>query len=95
MFVTGFPAGSWGTNCYAVATAEGEDCLIVDPGQASTPPTTTTTAITAMMRLRVLRRWADSARRAACRSALARATSRLRLLDVTVTLLLGCLHTDA
>lgn len=59
------------------------------------PPTTTTTAMTAMMRLRVPRRWAASARRAACRSALARATSRLRLLDVTVALLLGCLHTDA
>ena len=33
VFVTGFPAGSWGTNCYVVATAEGEDCLVVDPGQ--------------------------------------------------------------
>ena len=40
MFVTGFPAGAWGTNCYAVATAEGEDCLIVDPGQASLGPLT-------------------------------------------------------
>lgn len=40
VFVTGFPAGAWGTNCYAVATAEGEDCLIVDPGQASMGPLT-------------------------------------------------------
>jgi hydroxyacylglutathione hydrolase len=42
VFVTGFPAGSWGTNCYAVATAEGEDCIIVDPGQASIGPLTET-----------------------------------------------------
>jgi hydroxyacylglutathione hydrolase len=40
VFVTGFPAGAWGANCYAVATAEGEDCLIVDPGQASIGPLT-------------------------------------------------------
>lgn len=40
VFVTGFPAGAWGSNCYAVATAEGEDCLIVDPGQASIGPLT-------------------------------------------------------
>lgn len=38
MLVKGFPAGAWGTNCYAVATGEGEDCLIVDPGQASMAP---------------------------------------------------------
>lgn len=38
MFVKGFPAGAWGTNCYAVATGEGEDCLVVDPGQASMGP---------------------------------------------------------
>ena len=38
MFVTGFPAGSWGTNCYVVATAEGQDCLVVDPGQDSMGP---------------------------------------------------------
>lgn len=35
MLVTGFPAGSWGTNCYVVAAGEGEDCLVVDPGQDS------------------------------------------------------------
>lgn len=40
MFVTGFPAGAWGTNCYVVATAQGEDCLVVDPGQASMGPLT-------------------------------------------------------
>lgn len=35
MLVTGFPAGAWGTNCYVVAAGEGEDCLVVDPGQDS------------------------------------------------------------
>ncbi len=40
MLVKGFPAGAWGTNCYAVATGEGEDCLVVDPGQASMGPLT-------------------------------------------------------
>lgn len=35
MLVAGFPAGSWATNCYVVATAPGEPCLIVDPGQDS------------------------------------------------------------
>jgi len=38
VLVKGFPAGAWGTNCYAVATGEGEDCLVVDPGQASLGP---------------------------------------------------------
>lgn len=35
MFITGFPAGSWSTNCYVLATAPGEPCVIVDPGQDS------------------------------------------------------------
>lgn len=35
MFITGFPAGAWGTNCYVLASAPGEPCLIVDPGQSS------------------------------------------------------------
>ncbi len=35
MFITGFPAGSWSTNCYVVAVGPGEPCLIVDPGQDS------------------------------------------------------------
>lgn len=35
MFITGFPAGSWQTNCLVIAPGEGEDCLVVDPGQAS------------------------------------------------------------
>ncbi len=35
MLIAGFPAGSWATNCYVVATGPGEPCLIVDPGQQS------------------------------------------------------------
>jgi glyoxylase-like metal-dependent hydrolase (beta-lactamase superfamily II) len=33
MLVAGFPAGSWGTNCYVVAPGPGEQCVVVDPGQ--------------------------------------------------------------
>jgi glyoxylase-like metal-dependent hydrolase (beta-lactamase superfamily II) len=33
VLVRGFPAGSFGTNCYVVAVGEGEQCLVVDPGQ--------------------------------------------------------------
>lgn len=32
MLIAGFPAGSWGTNCYLLAPAAGEECVIVDPG---------------------------------------------------------------
>ncbi|MCB0914934.1 MAG: MBL fold metallo-hydrolase [Actinobacteria bacterium] len=32
MFVSGFPAGPWGTNCFVVAEAPGSECLIIDPG---------------------------------------------------------------
>ena len=32
MLVAGFPAGAWGTNCYVVAPAPGEQCVVVDPG---------------------------------------------------------------
>jgi hydroxyacylglutathione hydrolase len=32
VFVAGFPADAFGTNCYAVATAPGEQCVVVDPG---------------------------------------------------------------
>ncbi|MDT5032171.1 MAG: hydroxyacylglutathione hydrolase [Actinoplanes sp.] len=32
MLVTGFPAEAFGTNCYVLAPAPGEQCLIVDPG---------------------------------------------------------------
>jgi hydroxyacylglutathione hydrolase len=33
MLVTGFPAGSFQTNCWLVATAPGSEALVVDPGQ--------------------------------------------------------------
>jgi hydroxyacylglutathione hydrolase len=33
VLVAGFPAGSFGTNCYIVAAGPGEDCVVVDPGQ--------------------------------------------------------------
>lgn len=32
MLVAGFPAKAFGTNCYVLATAPGEQCLVVDPG---------------------------------------------------------------
>ena len=32
MLVTGFPAAAFGTNCYVVAPAPGQECLVVDPG---------------------------------------------------------------
>jgi glyoxylase-like metal-dependent hydrolase (beta-lactamase superfamily II) len=36
VFIAGFPAGAWGTNCYLVAPAAGEECVIVDPGHQAT-----------------------------------------------------------
>ncbi len=33
MLVAAFPAGSYETNCYVVASAAGEQCVIVDPGE--------------------------------------------------------------
>jgi len=32
VFVTGFPAAVFGTNCYVLALAAGEECIVVDPG---------------------------------------------------------------
>lgn len=32
MLIAGFAAGAWGTNCYVVAPAAGEECVIIDPG---------------------------------------------------------------
>jgi glyoxylase-like metal-dependent hydrolase (beta-lactamase superfamily II) len=32
VLVTGFPAAAFGTNCYVIAPAPGEECLVVDPG---------------------------------------------------------------
>nr|WP_202886856.1 MBL fold metallo-hydrolase [Kribbella sandramycini] len=36
VLIAGFPAGSWGTNCYVVATGQGAECIVVDPGQGAT-----------------------------------------------------------
>ncbi len=33
MLITGFPAGAFAANCYLVAPAPGEECVIIDPGQ--------------------------------------------------------------
>jgi hydroxyacylglutathione hydrolase len=35
VLVTGFPAGAFAANCYVIAPAPGEECVIVDPGQDS------------------------------------------------------------
>jgi hydroxyacylglutathione hydrolase len=36
VLIAGFPAGAWGTNCYLVAPAAGEECVIIDPGHQAT-----------------------------------------------------------
>jgi hydroxyacylglutathione hydrolase len=36
VLIAGFPAGAWGTNCYLVAPAAGEECVIIDPGHEAT-----------------------------------------------------------
>ena len=33
MFIAGFPAGPWGTNCYVAATGPGTECVVIDPGK--------------------------------------------------------------
>lgn len=33
MFIAGFPAGPWQTNCYVIATGPGQECVVVDPGK--------------------------------------------------------------
>ncbi|HEX3202291.1 MAG TPA: MBL fold metallo-hydrolase, partial [Actinomycetes bacterium] len=33
MLVTGFPAGTFQTNCWLVAAEQGAEALVVDPGQ--------------------------------------------------------------
>jgi glyoxylase-like metal-dependent hydrolase (beta-lactamase superfamily II) len=32
VLVVGFPAGPWQTNCWVVAPAAGEECVVIDPG---------------------------------------------------------------
>jgi hydroxyacylglutathione hydrolase len=38
VLVAGFPAGSFQTNCYVVASGPGEACVVVDPGQDAVDP---------------------------------------------------------
>jgi glyoxylase-like metal-dependent hydrolase (beta-lactamase superfamily II) len=38
VLVAGFPAGAFQTNCYVVAQAAGEACVVVDPGQDAVEP---------------------------------------------------------
>jgi hydroxyacylglutathione hydrolase len=33
VFIAGFPAGPWGTNCYVAATSAGSECVVIDPGK--------------------------------------------------------------
>lgn len=33
MLIAGFPAGSLAANCYVVAPAAGQECVVIDPGQ--------------------------------------------------------------
>jgi hydroxyacylglutathione hydrolase len=37
VLVAGFPAGAFAANCYLVAPAPGEECVIIDPGQDAEP----------------------------------------------------------
>ena len=38
MLVAGFPAGSYQTNCYVLASGPGQACVVVDPGQDAVEP---------------------------------------------------------
>ena len=38
MLVVGFPAGPWQTNCWVVAPAAGEQCIVIDPGHGAEQP---------------------------------------------------------
>jgi hydroxyacylglutathione hydrolase len=37
VLIAGFPAGAFAANCYIVAPAAGEECVIIDPGQDAGP----------------------------------------------------------
>jgi hydroxyacylglutathione hydrolase len=37
VLIAGFPAGAFAANCYLIAAAPGEECLIIDPGQDAEP----------------------------------------------------------
>jgi hydroxyacylglutathione hydrolase len=36
VLIAAFPAGPWATNCYLVAAAAGEECVVIDPGKDAT-----------------------------------------------------------
>ncbi len=38
MFVTGFPAGPFGTNCFVLAPDRNSECVIIDPGMDAVGP---------------------------------------------------------
>jgi hydroxyacylglutathione hydrolase len=38
VLVAGFPAGSYQTNCYVLASGPGQACVVVDPGQDAVEP---------------------------------------------------------
>ena len=38
VLVVGFPAGPWQTNCWVVAPAAGEQCVVIDPGYGAEGP---------------------------------------------------------
>jgi hydroxyacylglutathione hydrolase len=38
VLIRSFPAGAFGTNCYAVATGPGQECVVVDPGMDAVEP---------------------------------------------------------
>ncbi len=37
VFIVGFPAGPWATNCYVVAAGPGQECIVIDPGKDAAP----------------------------------------------------------
>jgi glyoxylase-like metal-dependent hydrolase (beta-lactamase superfamily II) len=38
VLIRSFPAGAFGTNCYAVAAGAGQECVVVDPGMDAVEP---------------------------------------------------------
>jgi hydroxyacylglutathione hydrolase len=38
VLIRSFPAGAFGTNCYAVAPGAGQECVVVDPGMDAVEP---------------------------------------------------------
>ena len=38
VLTVGFPAGPWQTNCWVVAPAGGEECVVIDPGHGAEQP---------------------------------------------------------